>query len=368
MTEQTVEQTDEQSSKPPKEHPDAGEKTKEPEKKLSVKERFKKMSRGKKIGFAVILVLCLLGSSWFGYEQYKYESTDDAYVGANATQLAPKVSALVTYVLVQENQTVKAGQILAQLDRKDFEAALESASGALESLQARLVDAETNFHRDQKLLKQGAVSRQQFDHSQADFLSIQRQAQSAQAKLDQARLDLDFTAIRAPTDGQIARRSVDVGMYVSAGTAIFGFVPSDERWVDANYKETQLASIAIGKTATLTVDAIPGRTFTGVVESISPATGATFTLMPPDNATGNFTKVVQRIPVRIRIKNLRPEDFQILQAGLSANVDVIKHSTPEKLPPPPAAVFLSRNIPGPTPPLSMPEVQQAGEAKPGQFD
>jgi membrane fusion protein (multidrug efflux system) len=145
-------------------------------------------------------------------------------------------------------------------------------------------------------------------------------------------LNLDYTSVRAPVDGQIARRAVDVGTYVSAGTAIFGFVPFDERWVDANFKETQLDSITVGKKAEVTVDAIPGKTFSGVVESLSPATGATFTLLPPDNATGNFTKVVQRVPVRILLKNLSMKDFELLQAGLSANVDVLKHSKPEEVP------------------------------------
>lgn len=313
-------------------------------KKVSVKDRWKKMGTGKKITVFAIILFLLGGIGMFAYEQYKYESTDDAYVQANATQLAPKVSALVTQVLVQENQQVKAGQILAQLDQKDFQTALENAQGVVGSLQARLKDSERDYHRNQQLIKEAAISKQQFDHAEASYLDLQRQLKSSLAKLDQAKLDLEFTSVRAPVDGQVARRSIDVGMYVSAGTAIFGFIPFDERWVDANYKETQLPSIALGKTAEVTVDAIPGKTFTGIVQSISPATGATFTLMPPDNATGNFTKVVQRVPVRILLKNLSREDFTKLQAGLSANVDLLKHSEPEALPAPPRAIFLSKDV------------------------
>jgi membrane fusion protein (multidrug efflux system) len=332
----------------------------QPEKKVSVRERWKKMSIGKKITVFGILFFLIGGCAWFAHLQYKYESTDDAYVQANATQLAPKVSALVTQVLVQENQQVKKGQILAQLDRKDYQAALENAEGVVGSLEARLRDSERDYKRNRQMIKESAISKQQFDHAEASFFDLQRQLKSSQAKLDQAKLDLDFTSVRAPVDGQIARRSIDVGMYVSAGTAIFGFIPFDERWIDANYKETQLPSIALGKTAEVTVDAIPGKTFTGIVESISPATGATFTLMPPDNATGNFTKVVQRVPVRILLKNLSQDDFSKLQAGLSANVDLLKHSEPEALPPAPAPVFLSEDV-------GVPKMPQAG-AQAGTMD
>jgi membrane fusion protein, multidrug efflux system len=345
--------TDEQKQNPN----DNSKKDEEPKQKVSVKERWKKMNIGKKIAVFAIIFVLLGGVGWFAHGQYKYESTDDAYVQANSTQLAPKVSALVTEVLVQENQQVKAGQILAQLDRKDFLAALENAEGVVGSLAARLKDSEQDYRRNQQLIKEAAISKQQFDHAEASYIDLQRQLKSSQAKLDQAKLDLEFTSVRAPVDGQIARRSVDVGMYVSAGTAIFGFVPFDERWVDANYKETQLPSIALGKIAEVTVDAIPGKTFTGIVQSISPATGATFTLIPPDNATGNFTKVVQRVPVRILLKNLNQDDFKKLQAGLSANVDLLKHSDPEVLPSPPPAVFLSRDI-------GEPGSQQAGSVDP----
>jgi membrane fusion protein (multidrug efflux system) len=312
-----------------------------PEKKPSLKEKIKQMSWVQKGVILGIVFLLVGGFSVFAFEQYKYESTDDAYVGAYSTLLAPEVPALVTQVFVQENQRVKAGQILAQLDTKDYLAALQSAQASLGALAATLKDRELDYRRAESLYKGGAMTKQQFDHALASYEEILSQVDGARAQVSQAKLNLGYTSIRAPIDGQIAKRSVDVGMYVSAGTALFGFIPFDERWVDANFKETQLASVRIGKKVEVQVDAVPGRTFEGVVESISPATGATFTLMPPDNATGNFTKVVQRVPVRIVLKNLKEEDFPLLQAGLSADVSVLKHSKVEPVPARPSPVFLS---------------------------
>ncbi len=333
--------------------------------KQTIRQRLKGLGRGKIIMICAILLLMIGGGGWFGYLEYKYESTDDAYVGANSTQLSAKVAAIVTYVLVQENQRVKAGQIIAQLDRKDYQAALDNADATLGALEARLKDADQDYRRYRRLLKAGAITRQQFDHALANYLDIQRQTSASQSQVDEAKLNLDFTSIRAPSDGQIARRSVDVGMYVSPGTALFGFVPFDERWVDANFKETQLPSVAIGKQAEVTVDAVPGRKYQGVVESISPATGSTFTLLPPDNATGNFTKVVQRVPVRIVLKNLKPDDFLLLQAGLSANVDLLKHSAPQSVPEMGRPVFLSGEIHSPMPPIFEPQAKPPAPGGPG---
>ena len=133
---------------------------------------------------------------------------------------------------------------------------------------------------------------------------------------------LDNTKLRAPSDGFVAKKSVEIGQLAAAGVPLVGFVDAGERWVTANYKETDLSHIKAGAKAWIEVDAIKGRTFKGVIESVSAATGATFTLLPPDNATGNFTKVVQRVPVKIRFDNLSDADREDLRAGLSANVDV----------------------------------------------
>ena len=133
-----------------------------------------------------------------------------------------------------------------------------------------------------------------------------------------------YTKIIAPSDGIIAKKSVEKGAFVGVGTPLLGFVQAKERWVVANFKETDLASIHIGSKSTVDVDAIPSKTFSGEVESISPSTGATFSLLPPDNATGNFTKVVQRVPVRVKLKDLTNDDVDRLQAGLSAVVSISK--------------------------------------------
>ena len=137
-----------------------------------------------------------------------------------------------------------------------------------------------------------------------------------------ANLNLEYTKITAPSDGKVGKRSFEVGMLASPGQPLLGFVEGNERWVVANIKETDMALVTEGKKASITVDAVPGKEFEGVIESISPTTGATFSLLPPDNATGNFTKVVQHVPVRIKLLNLTEKDSDRLQAGLSAEVKV----------------------------------------------
>jgi membrane fusion protein, multidrug efflux system len=298
----------------------------------------------KQLSFAAVLLVLLGGIGYFLYDQYKYESTDDAYVSAYATQISPKVSGIVTHVLVQENQKVIAGQILVQIDRKDYDAALSDAVASLGALAAQLKSAELDFKRSALLLKSQAVSQQSFDRAQAGFLDLDRRTKAAEARVEEARLNLEYSSVRAPSDGVIARRSVDIGTYIPVGTAVLGFVPSNERWVDANFKETQLSSIVPGRPARVTVDAIPGKTYDAIIESISPATGATFTLLPPDNATGNFTKVTQRVPVRIRLKGLTSRDIELLQAGLSTVVDVLKHEEPQAVPALAAPVFAASQI------------------------
>jgi membrane fusion protein (multidrug efflux system) len=143
--------------------------------------------------------------------------------------------------------------------------------------------------------------------------------------VNEAKLNLGYTKIVAPEDGTVGRKSFEVGMLATAGQPLLGFVSNTERWVTANLKETDMDNIAVGKKATVEVDAISGKTYEGEVESISPATGATFTLLPPDNATGNFTKVVQRVPVRIKLLNLKENDIDRLQSGLSAEVKIRIH-------------------------------------------
>ncbi|MGZ3703677.1 MAG: HlyD family secretion protein, partial [Bdellovibrionota bacterium] len=145
------------------------------------------------------------------------------------------------------------------------------------------------------------------------------------AQVDQAQLNLENTKLRAPSDGFVAKKSVELGQLAAAGVPLIGFVDGGERWVTANFKETEIEGVKPGAKAHVDVDAISGKTFEGVVESVSSATGATFTLLPPDNATGNFTKVVQRVPVKVRIENISDAEREMLRAGLSANVKVSRH-------------------------------------------
>jgi membrane fusion protein (multidrug efflux system) len=228
----------------------------------------------------------------------------------------------VSKVLVLENQKVKAGEVLAQLDDRDYVTSYNQAIADLNSVQADLQDAESNYHRVQKLFKAAAVSHQQYDTAVARFHNLTSRLQADQYKADQAKLNLSYTQIQAPEDGVIAKKSVEPGMVVPPGQALFGFVSSRERWVEANYKETQLGKIKPGQKVDVSVDAISGKKYEGVVDSIGSSTGSTFTLLPPDNSTGNFTKVVQRVPVKIKLIGLSASDIDRLADGLSAVVSV----------------------------------------------
>jgi membrane fusion protein (multidrug efflux system) len=320
--------------------PHANTKAKHPKKKDG--DDSKKWSPKRIIMVCVVGVILLAGASLFFYERYTYESTDDAMVAAHTTMLAPKVNGIVTQVLIDENERVKAGQVLVRLEQKDYIAAEANARANLGAIEVQAENAERDFHRAEMLYHSHAITHQNFDHAQASYQDLDRQAKAAQASVDQAALNLEYTELRAPTDGFVSRKSVEVGMNAAAGTALLGFVQTDERWIIANFKETQLASVKIGKAVDVSIDAIPDKKYHGIVESISPSSGATFTLFPPDNATGNFTKVVQRIPVKIYLKNLNDEDLKRLKAGLSAVVDVIKHSEVEQIPAHPSANYIAQ--------------------------
>jgi len=315
------------------------------------------MTKKKKLILSGFVVLTLIGVGYFAWDRYTYIYTDDATVQAHTTLLSPKVNGIVVQVNVDEHQRVKAGEVLVQLEQKDYRAALANAEATLQSTQAQYRNAELDYTRNLSLIRQKAITRQAYDRADANYKDLDRRVRAAQANVDQAKLNLDYTFVRAPTDGTIARKSVEAGMFANVGTSLFGFVQDDDRWVIANYKETDLDMIVPGKAAEVEVDAIPGKTYDGYVESISPSTGSTFTLLPPDNATGNFTKVVQRVPVKIRLKNLSAEDMERLQAGLSSEVNILKHSRPQRVPPQrPTPAYLSQMEP------KVPKGAQDGEA------
>lgn len=326
--------------------------------------------------------LCALAAAgWYGQDWYVngrfIVSTDDAYVRADTTVLAAKISGYITEVSARDNAAVKAGDVLARLDDGDYRIAVESAAArvatqdatirrmetqigaqaaviAQTKAQLGMVEADTPrvaaaLARAQRLVSQEFASQAAFDTARADrdrnqaqieqaragvagaeaqeavlkaqLAEAQRQKSELEAALDRARRDLDFTLIRAPIDGVVGNRAVQVGQFVQPGTRLLALVDTASIYVEANLKETQLARVAIGEPASVAVDAFAGRAIAGRVDSISPASGAQFSLLPPENATGNFTKIVQRIPVRIRLDARAVEEGR-LRPGMSVVVSI----------------------------------------------
>jgi len=255
---------------------------------------------------AGIVVLSL--AAYFIYNATIHESTDDAYTQGHVHNIASRVTGTVIQVNVDDNQRVKQGDPLVVLDPTDFETQVAQA-------QANYAKAVADDERAKKLQGGGAISQQDYDQFNSAL-------QVAAAQLKEAQDQLAYTVIRAPADGRIAHKSVESGERITAGSALMAVV--EDVWVVANYKETQLAKMRVGQSATITIDAIPGKTFRGYVDSWSPGSGSVFALLPPDNATGNFTKIVQRIPVKIRFD---PESIQGYEQrivpGLSCEPEVL---------------------------------------------
>jgi membrane fusion protein (multidrug efflux system) len=215
---------------------------------------------------------------------FLHETTDNAYVTAHVHYIAPQITGVVKRVAVENNDRVKAGDLLVQIDPDSFDAQLTDAM-------ARNERAQGDYQREIGLAKTRVVSEQDLSHAKND-------AASAAAQLRMAQLNRKYTSILSPVDGVIGGRSVEVGNTVMPSINLLAVVEGHP-WVEANFKETQVAKIRPGQKVALTVDAIPGKSFEGKVVSIAPASGRQFALLPADNATGNFTKIVQRLPVRI---------------------------------------------------------------------
>ena len=306
-----------------------------------------------------------------------FVNTDDAYVRANNTTLGARVAGHVAAILPGDNVVVRAGDVIFRIDDGDyriavdaaktkiatqqatidrigrqvtaFQSAVEQASAQLASADAGLKRAGLDYERQQALSAKGFASRATFEVSEAGRDQGAAAVKSAQAAFDAARdnvevtraqqqearaqlaelqttlakaeRDLGFTSVRAPVDGTFANRLVSTGDYIVVGQRLGNVVPLDDVFIDANFKETQLKRIRPGQPVTVSVDAYGHRKFAGVVDSIAPAAGSVFTLLPPDNATGNFTKIVQRLPVRIRV----PKDVarqNLLRAGMSVYASV----------------------------------------------
>ncbi|MFL6618889.1 MAG: HlyD family secretion protein [Povalibacter sp.] len=315
-----------------------------------------------------LLILGVVGYFyWFGG---RYESTDDAYVRAGQVSISSNVAGRVVDVLVHDNQQVHKGDVLFKLDAAPLRIAVsetdaqlakqrlqvESLKATYKQRQADLAGArdtltyrQSEFERQQRLLSKGISSQAQFDaashareSAQQMYSSAQQQiaaalaalggdasipvdkhplVMEAQAQLDHARLNLSYTDVLAPSDGIVTKvEQLQVGSYIAAAQPVFALVSKDNVWIEANFKEVQLAHMQPGQTAEVVIDALPGHKFTAKVTSLSPGTGTEFSVLPAENATGNWVKVVQRIPVRLQIENL--DDSLALQSGLSAQVEV----------------------------------------------
>ncbi len=307
--------------------------------------------------FAIMGVV-LLGLLGFGVRRWIYGlshvSTDDAQVDGHIVPILPKVGGFVAEVRVDENRPVKAGDTLVVLDDRDYRVRLAQAEADLsvalasvsnqsrvgqaeaqvEQAQANALKARADLERIKPLAEKQIVPQQQLDAAEAAARAADAALAAAQAALtgadarvaavraarDQAALNLSYTRITAPASGVVSKKTVEVGQLVQAGQPLMSVVPLEDVWLTANLKETQIEDVKPGDPADFTVDAYPGIHFQGHVESLSPATGARFSLLPPDNATGNFTKVVQRVPVRVRPDRVDPA--HPLRPGMSVVVTI----------------------------------------------
>ena len=234
--------------------------------------------------------------------------------------VSAKISGHVARVLIDDNQLVKAGDVLAEIDPRDFQTRLDSARGKVASNRAEAAKTEADLKRAAVLFARDEASKQDLEHAQAAADAAKAELSQSDAALRQAELDLSYTKILAPESGRVTRKAVEAGAYVSVGQSVLAIVP-EESWVVANFKETQLARMRVGQAAEIRVDAYPDRTLHGRVDSIQDGTGARFSLLPAENATGNFVKVVQRVPVKILLVD-KPSGGRALAPGMSVEATV----------------------------------------------
>ncbi len=281
-----------------------------------------------------VSTVALLVGGYFGYQELMYVSTDDAQVEGHALLLAPKVSGYIKAVKVIEGQKVKAGETLIEIDSRDYQNALKQMESEMTSIEARRIDAERTYRRVSELYSKAAVSRQQYDTAFTEFSEAKAEIRihfgASRSGKTQLGEHADQSSHQRHDREKITRRSGNSRHPECRWSVLsrFGRALGDGQF----QKETELSGIQVGAKAYLDVDAVPHRTFNGEVEAISAATGATFTLLPPDNATGNFTKVVQRVPVKIKINDAGPEDIERLRAGLSVYAKVRKRWDPKGFP------------------------------------
>ncbi|MGB6440542.1 MAG: HlyD family secretion protein [Methyloceanibacter sp.] len=336
----------------------------------------------RRLGLIGAILVITGAAAWYGWSWWTLlrfmESTDDAYVGGEVTTIASKVAGFIDTIAVTDNQQVKAGDLLVKLDDRDYRAQLARANATVAAQDATLANREAARRLQNAVVEQARAeiaaataevarttydldryrtlradrfaSIQRFEQADADYkkaVAAEHKAQAAlqaaqrqldvidtekrqtEAALEQAKaerdlasLNLGYTEIRSPIDGVIGNRGARVGAYATVGAQLLSVVPAHGLWVDANFKESQLAHMSAGQAVEVTADVLPGTRFQGRVASLAPATGAQFSVIPPENATGNFTKIVQRVPVRIVLEGEATE-LDKLRPGLSvvASVD-----------------------------------------------
>lgn len=266
-----------------------------------------------------ITLICLFSLSYWIYGQF-YINTDDAYVNAHIVKMATRVTGKVKKLYVDNNQYVTTGQILFEIEPETFEAAAAEAKAGLEIAEAKLKIAQITADRILTLVKNRAASHQEGDIANGNLEAAAAQRDMSKALFAAAELNLKYTKIYAITNGWITNMSLRIGDSVIANQPIFALVSDQKFWVDANFKEDQLENLTINQPANIKIDMYPKHKFIGVIESVSSGTGNAFSLFPPENATGNWVKVTQRIPVKIRIINYDPKYPLIV--GTSATVSI----------------------------------------------
>jgi membrane fusion protein, multidrug efflux system len=324
------------------------------------------------LGLACTLALAAAGYGyyWWTVDRF-FQSTDDAYVGGDVTPISPHIAGFIAEIPVTDNEHVHAGQLLVRLDDRDVRAAVDHAEAVLAQRAAALAGLRARYEQQQSTIAQNgaeldaktaqasfakvdaeryhtlalsnygsrqdaertlaldqqakaavasaqaavAAAKQQLSVLDADIAEATAATKQARADLETARLNLSYSEIHSPIDGFVGNRAAQVGAYVSPGSHLLTIVPARGLWVDANFKEDQLARMKRGQPATIVADTLPGHVFHGHLASFAPATGAVFSVIPPENATGNFTKIVQRVPVRIALDD--DTNLDRMRPGLS---------------------------------------------------
>ncbi len=278
----------------------------------------------KKRAFLVVGIIVAIGlvAGYFvnGYRK-THISTDDAFIDSNVHTISSRVAGNVKTVKVDDNQRVKQGEVLVELDPADYRSKAAAASASLNLQRANLRLAERELKRAKALYEQDANSAERYDRALSAQEVAVAQVKLAEEQLRQADLNLGYTVITAPSHGYVTRKSVQTGNQVSVGQPLMAVVELDDIHVVANFKETELERIRPGQPVEITVDAYPGKVFKGKVDSIMAGTGAAFSLFPAENATGNYVKVVQRVPVKIVLDETAPAPYRI-GPGMSVEPEV----------------------------------------------